>query len=114
MSIGNGNSESSVEGNNVNQKIPLSQHKTLSFDGGPRFLRVDNINPEFMCKIRIDNPAIGGFETDYKNQTMIPKEFILVGQSDTKNIVQIKITEDMAEKILNYIREEKKKVYTFE
>lgn len=114
MSIGNGNSESSVEGNKVNQKIPMSEQKDLFFDGGPSFSRVDTINPNFMCKTRVTIPSIGGYKYDYQKDEFIPQEFVLVGQSDTKNVVSIRITEEMCEKMLNYIRAEKKKVYCFE
>lgn len=114
MSIGNGNIESSVEGNKVNQKIPLSEHKTLFFDGGPSFFRVDKINPDLICKLRLTTAAISGFKHDYQKDEMTPKEFVLIGQSDNKNGVEIRITEEMCEKMLNYIREEKKKVYCFE
>lgn len=104
MSIGNGNTNS--------KKIPLVQHKELVLNTSVRSFRCGKT--EFAGKMRIAISMIGGFQHDYKKDEMIPKEFDLVAYSSGTAGVNIKITEEMLVQMLNHIRAEKQKVYSFE
>lgn len=111
MSIGNGSNESSVEGNKVNKKIPLSKAGTYETNVSTRIFKVEkDIVAKNGGKLWIDTD----FKTNYQKDEMVPDTFSIMVQTHGAFGARIEITEEQLEAMLNHVREEKKKVYCFE
>lgn len=92
---------------------PLSECKALVIDSSLKIGRINQITEEHQGTVRLTVEALTGFDYNYDDNTMVPKEFVLVAYSYGKLFGTIKITEENLEQMLDYIRAEKKKVYKY-
>ena len=76
--------------------------------------RMNGKAPSLSGKIRVTVPCIGGWEHNYQEDTMKPKEFILLAHATDNTGVEIKINEEMLQQMLDYIKIEKQKTYCIE
>ena len=101
--------------NTTQTKTPLSECKELIFDNGRvSMFRMNGKVPSQSGKIRVTVPCIGGWQTDYKSDTMVAKEFMILAHATDNTGVEIKINEEMLQQMLDYIKAEKQKTYCIE
>lgn len=101
--------------NSTLNKIPLSEFHDLRFNGSISMFRLaKENNPHLSSQIRLRTKTIAGFKHDYQKDEMTPENFCILAYSSDTVGFEMDVTEEMLEKMLEYVRSEKKKVYCFE